>query len=131
VNAVRRAAFVTLFFLGSLNAASLSALHIDLPQSHSVQCEPASPRFDCHADLPHEHDAAHAGEESLFEYIFEVSREAPATGNAAYLEPVMLFTVCAVRPVGVFAFLLPADASKPLSALLVRRVNPRAPPLCA
>lgn len=73
---MRQVAFLTLFLLGSLNAASLSALHIDAAQSHAALCAPQLPAPDCHADLPHEHEATHAGEESLFEYIFGQSREA-------------------------------------------------------
>lgn len=72
---MRQIAFLTLFFLGSLNAASFSALHIDTAQSHAVVCTSELPAADCHANIPHEHDSTHAGEESLFEYIFGQSRE--------------------------------------------------------
>ncbi len=129
--AVRKAAFITLFFLGSVNVASLSALHVDLPQSHAVQCEVDSPRSDCHADLPHQHDSAHAGEESLFEYIFQVSREAPVIGLAFCLAPALLLQVCAPLPVVAYSFPLPAVARQPLPAPDTRQLNPRAPPIYA
>ncbi|MCX7633299.1 MAG: hypothetical protein N2Z22_08215 [Turneriella sp.] len=73
---MRRSALLTLLCLGTLQAAPFSALHIDAGQSHGVVCAPAMPAADCHADLPHQHQATHAGEESLFEYIFSQSREA-------------------------------------------------------
>ncbi|HMV36551.1 MAG TPA: hypothetical protein PKM44_08830 [Turneriella sp.] len=125
---MRKAAFITLFFLGSLNAASLSSLHVDQPQSHAVQCEPASARPDCHNDLPHEHDATHAGEESLFEYIFQVSREAPVIGLAFFLVPDCVRRVDLVSPALLFSAPVPAYAGLPLSSPVPHAVQSRAPP---
>jgi hypothetical protein len=125
---VRKAAFVTLFFLGSLNAASLSALHVDQPLSHAVQCEPHAARPDCHADLPHEHDATHAGEESLFEHIFQMSREAPSVAFTFCVAPVFSRQVHDVAPSGLFSEALQAPVAPLLSALSAQKVNSRAPP---
>ncbi|MFZ5629103.1 MAG: hypothetical protein ACOY5B_08225 [Spirochaetota bacterium] len=126
---MRKAAFTTLFFLGSLNAASLSSLHVDQPQSHAVQCEPASARPDCHADLPHEHDATHAGEESLFEHIFQVSREAPAMGLASCLGPVLFRQAFDVAPSSTISFSLPAVVQPEEFRPAVRPADSRAPPV--
>jgi hypothetical protein len=125
---VRKAAFVTLFFLGSLNVASLSALHVDQPLSHAVQCEPHSARPDCHADLPHEHDATHAGEESLFEHIFQMSREAPSVAFTFCLAPAFFRRVHDVAPTSLFSETLQAPVAPLISALPAQTVNSRAPP---
>jgi hypothetical protein len=125
---VRNAAFVTLFFLASLNAASLSALHVDQPLSHAVQCAPHSARPDCHADLPHEHDATHAGEESLFEHIFQMSREAPSFAFSFCLAPTFFRQVHDVAPASLFAHTLQVPVAPLFSSLPAQTVNSRAPP---
>ncbi len=126
---VRKAAFITLVVLGSLNAASLSALHIDQPQSHNIQCEPATARSDCHADLPHEHDAAHAGEESLFEHIFQMSREAPEAGPVFLLTPAFFQRIELLDPAELSSFALNLFTGLPPGVSRQDSQQTRAPPL--
>lgn len=57
-----------LFFLVS---SVFSSVHVDHQNSHETQCTPEHITFECHSDLPHEHEAAHPGEDSLLEHAFE------------------------------------------------------------
>lgn len=63
-------AAINLLYLIFISASSISAVHLDHEGSHPNQCSTEISAY-CHADLPHEHEESHAGEESFFEHTFE------------------------------------------------------------
>ncbi len=63
-------AIINLLYLTLLTASTVSAVHVDHDGSHETVCTNEI-NARCHAELPHAHDEAHGGEESLFEHTFE------------------------------------------------------------
>lgn len=68
---MRKFATFNLFYLAFVAASALSSVHVDHEGSHEKLCVGVDISAACHADLPHEHEATHAGQESLFEHTFE------------------------------------------------------------
>ncbi len=68
---MRRFATINLVYLAFVAGSALSSVHIDHEGSHREPCAGNEISASCHADVPHEHDATHAGQESLFEHTFE------------------------------------------------------------
>lgn len=60
-----------LCYLLFLVTSVFSSIHVDHPNSHETQCTPEHITHECHSDLPHEHEEAHPGEDSLLEHTFE------------------------------------------------------------
>ena len=126
---MRIAATLALFILAALNAASFSSLHIDHPGSHLSECAPGKAGADCHSEQPHQHEATHGGEESLFEHIFEQSRAEKSTALYALVlisSPLTLVTLPAPH---FFREPLRSEITLLTSSLIPRAGIPRAPPL--
>jgi hypothetical protein len=68
---MRRFATLNLIYLAFVAGSALSSVHIDHEGSHHEACIGSEISAACHADVPHEHEATHAGQESLFEHTFE------------------------------------------------------------
>jgi len=68
---MRKFATFNLAYLFFVAASALSTVHVDHAGSHQNICVGADISASCHADLPHDHEAAHAGQESFFEHTFE------------------------------------------------------------
>lgn len=68
---MRRFATFNLFYLAFVAASALTNVHIDHQGSHEAVCPATEISASCHADVAHEHEATHPGQESLFEHTFE------------------------------------------------------------
>lgn len=101
---MRRFATINLLYLAFVAGSALSTVHIDHGGSHDQVCVGNEISASCHADLPHEHEATHAGQESLFEYTFENGNvEKPVCYLAPDLASAALLNTAAVTPVVVIA----------------------------
>ena len=129
--AMQRFATINLLYLAFVASSALSTVHIDHGGSHDQVCVGNEISARCHADLPHEHEATHAGQESLFEYTFEngsleksVSYVAPDVVTVAILDaeaatPVVVLTIAKVGSTGDTPLLYP---------LVISPQSSRAPP---
>lgn len=84
---MRRFATLNLVYLAFVAGSALSSVHIDHEGSHHEACIGSDISAACHADVPHEHEATHAGQESLFEHTFENGNYEHST---AFIAPIFI-----------------------------------------
>jgi hypothetical protein len=128
---MRRFATFNLFYLAFVAASALSTVHIDHEGSHQKLCVANQISATCHADVPHEHEATHAGQESLFEHTFENgSLEKSVSYVAPDVVTVALFDTEAATPVVVLTIAKVGSTgdTPPLYPFVISPQSSRAPP---
>lgn len=68
---MRATAFIQLVCIGALSLSSLFGVHVDHGDIHARDCRADEFSAFCHQEIPHDHKAAHPGQESVIEHAFE------------------------------------------------------------